>query len=186
MMEVDVGRLLRDPEAGVSLDDLKVDLNQLAKLRNDVRLAFCKRLAIVYLLIVGNVPGRASVRDGKIKAFYAWCNQHLQTAGGKSYAPRTLRHYLEFGFANNPKAKIEAWRTNRDKNHNHQRSMGAAVRDAIKAPAPLLPIRQLKPKYELPTNVAHEVNALMTAWEAASSQARGQFIYMVTGKRVAA
>ena len=30
-----------------------------------------------------------------------------------------------------------------------------------------------------------EVNALMTAWEHASTEARSQFIYMVTGKRVA-
>jgi hypothetical protein len=38
----------------------------------------------------------------------------------------------------------------------------------------------------MPTDVAREVNVLMTAWEQASSQARSQFMYMITGKRIAA
>lgn len=48
-----IEQLLDDPNPEISLDDLKSEINELAKLRDKSRVAFCKRLAVAYLMIVG-------------------------------------------------------------------------------------------------------------------------------------
>ena len=62
--------------------------------------------------------------------------------------------------------------------------IGCAKR-ALPAEGPkVIPIRTLRKKYEISGDVATEVNALMRAWEQASEQARKQFLYLVTNRRV--
>lgn len=66
------------------------------------------------------------------------------------------------------------------------RRFGAAIAHAIKEEAPkVLSITQVKKQCAIPTDIAREVNVLMTAWEAASPQARSQFLYLVCGRKVA-
>lgn len=188
MADTDLNQLLRDPQPGVSLADLKSDLNRLATLRGQARLAFCKRLAIVYMLIVGRVPTRKAPKDGESKKFFAWCDTNLHSGTGKPYGEHALRNYYLVGFSGNPAAAMNARQKAAVDNVKEAWSVRTALKNAIKTPTPLkaVSVIKLRSRYDLPTNVAQEVNAMMTAWEAASSQARNQFIYMVTGKRMAA
>ena len=68
------------------------------------------------------------------------------------------------------------------------RRLGSKLDEAVKTATPpkVVPITKLRSQYSLGTDIATEVNRLMTAWEQASPQGRAQFIYMVTGKRIAA
>ena len=47
------GNLLREPEPTADLEQLARELNELAHVRQNARVAFCRRLAAAYLLIVG-------------------------------------------------------------------------------------------------------------------------------------
>jgi hypothetical protein len=183
-MAYDVTKLLGDPNPGITLDELAKELNELAKVRDSARLAFCKRLAVVYLMIVGHAP-KAGSHDGK--KFYAWCAAKLRSANGKQYTFKTLQAYLRVGFSANPQKLIRQNDKYAVTKGSAIRSLGAAVERAVRTEPPpkVIPITKLKAQ-GLPTDVAREVNALMTAWEQASSQARSQFIYIVTGKRIAA
>lgn len=173
---------LDDPRADISLDQLAVELNELAKIRHSARIAFCKRLAVAYLMIVGHMPKKGSSDGGK---FYKWCAERIRSGNGKAYTFSTLRTYLRVGFAKDPAKLLRQTTAFSNKREQETRSLGAAVQRAVADddPPKVVPIKQLRDKYKLPTDVAREVNALMTAWEQASSQARSQFIYMVTGKR---
>jgi hypothetical protein len=178
-----VESLLADPAADISLDDLKTELNELAKLRDKSRLAFCKRLAVAYLLIVGRVPTMSSPRDDKPKKFFEWCWKNLRTANNKQYSTGTLKTYLSVGFSSNPEKLIKDRAASANDRGNRVRSLGASITHAARSETTpkVVPIMKLREKYKLPTNVAQEVNVLMRAWEQASSQARSQFIYMITG-----
>lgn len=183
-MTADVSKLLADPQPGMTLDQLASELNGLARIRDNARLAFCKRLAVVYMMIVGHRPVAAS-KDGA--KFFEWCNLKLISATGKKYSPRTLGHYLKVGFAKNPQRALNQIVQTNNRAHRESWSIKSAVKHAVTTdnPPKVIPITKLK-QQGMPTDVAREVNVLMTAWEQASSQARSQFIYIVTGKRVAA
>jgi hypothetical protein len=184
-MAYDVTKLLGDPNPGITLDELATELNELAKLRDASRVAFCKRLAVAYLMVVGHVPIGGS-RDGL--KFYKWCDQKIRSANGKRYTIGVLKNYIRVGFASNPQKKYEQLLESSKLYNQRQRAdVRTAIRYAVTTDTPpkVIPITKLKAQ-GLPTDVAREVNALMTAWEQASSQARSQFIYIVTGKRIAA
>jgi hypothetical protein len=183
-MAYDVTKLLGDPNPGITLDELAKELNELAKVRHSARAAFCKRIAVAYLIIVGHPPSRQS-SDG-VK-FYKWCEAKIRSGNGKRYTRSTLKTYIYAGFAQNTEQLVRAADKEANKRVEFSRALGTAVKRAVADPDPpkVIPITKLKAQ-GLPTDVAREVNALMTAWEQASSQARSQFIYIVTGKRIAA
>jgi hypothetical protein len=179
-------QLLSDPAADISLDELKVEINELAKLRDNSRGAFCKRLALVYMILVGRPFGKSEPRDGASAKFFKWCAKNIRTANGKIYSSGTLSAYLRDGFSSNPMVSLKQRRDQSNHRSETMRKLGSKLDEAIKSATPpkVVPITQLRSKYKLPTDVAQEVNQLMRAWEQASSEARAQFIYMVTGKRV--
>jgi hypothetical protein len=179
-------QLLSDPAADISLDELKVEINELAKLRDNSRGAFCKRLAIAYMLLVGRPFGKSEPRDGASSKFFQWCAKNIRTANKKIYSSGTLRSYLQVGFSSNPAVSLKEKRDQSNHRSEMMRKLGSKLDQAVKTATPpkVVPITQLRSKYKLPTDVAREVNVLMSAWEQASSEARSQFIYMVTGKRV--
>ena len=183
-----IEELLSDPNADITLDELKTELNELAKLRDKSRVFFCKRLAVAYLLIVERPLSKSEPNDGKSKKFYEWCWKNIRTANGNQYSTSTLRAYLKDGFSANPAASLRGRRDQSNHRSEKMRQLGSKLDAAVRTAAPpkVVPITRLKTEFKLATNVAQEVNALMRAWEQASSEARGQFIYMVTGKRIAA
>lgn len=191
-MSQDISRYLADPRPGMTLDELARELNELAKIRENARLAFCKRLAVVYLMLVGHKPYRGARDTGK---FIKWCSDKLRSATGKEYKQGTLSKYVWVGFAKNPQKAFDRMmadsarfnRVARQLADGTTQTLGSAVRRAVTTETPprVIPITKLK-QQGMPTDVAREVNVLMTAWEQASSQARSQFMYIVTGKRIAA
>jgi hypothetical protein len=177
----DISKLLADPNPEITLDQLAHELNELAKIRNSARFAFCKRLAMVYLLIVGHPP-----QTGVHVPFYKWCSVNIRSATGKPYTFNTLRGYLKIGFADDPQRIMRERQRLVVIADQKSRAIGSAIRRAVTANNP--PAATSIPKLKaqgMPTDVAREVNVLMTAWEQASSQARSQFMYMITGKRIA-
>jgi hypothetical protein len=183
-----IEQLLADPTSDITLEELKVEINELAKLRDKSRVAFCKRLALVYMMIVGRPRSTEEPNDGKGKKFYEWCRRHLRSANGKEYSTSTLSKYVGVGFSADPAMKLRDLRHQANHRSERMRKLGISLEEAVgRATGPkVVPIGKLQEKYKLPTDVAAEVNTLMRAWEQASSHARAQFIYMVTGKRIAA
>lgn len=183
-MTAELSKFLGDPNPGITLDQLASELNELAKIRDSTRLAFCKRLALAYLMIVGHTP-RKGCRDAT--PFYKWCSDKIRSANGKQYTFHTIGNYLKVGFAKNPQKLMRDRAALSNKSLEISRGIGSAVKRAVMTDAPprVIPITKLKAQ-GMPSDVATEVNRLMTAWEQASSQARSQFIYLVTGKRIAA
>ena len=106
-----IEQLLADPASDISLDELKAEINELAKLRDKSRVAFCKRLAIAYMLIVGRPFGKNQPRDGESGKFFLWCAKNIRTANSKIYSTGTLRTYLAVGFSSNPTSSLKAIRT---------------------------------------------------------------------------
>jgi hypothetical protein len=183
-MTYDVSRLLADPKPGMTLNEIAAELNAIAKIRNDARLSFCKRLAVAYLMIVGHAPKQGSKDAAN---FYKWCSEKIRSANGKRYGVRTLGNYVQIGFDKNPEALMRRKAENIHKHKELSLQLGRAMKRAITTDTPpkVIPMTKLKAQ-GMPTDVAREVNVLMTAWEQASSQARSQFMYIVTGKRIAA
>jgi hypothetical protein len=181
-----IEQLLTDPAKDITLDELKDELNELALVRDKSRVQFCKRLAVAYMLLVGRALSKSEPKDGASGKFYAWCTKNIRSAGGKLYTTSTLRGYLQVGFSSNPEVALKQKRDQANHRSETMRKLGIQVDKAVKkedAPKPI-PITKLKEQYRLPTDVAREVNELMRAWENASSQARAQFIYVVTGKKI--
>lgn len=175
--------LLRDPSPTADLDQLARELNELANIRQSARLAFCKRLAAAYLLLIGHRPNRRSTDGHK---FRDWCDRKIRSSTGKKYSHRTIELYLIVGFSKNPEAMIQARTDDTNRRAHEMRRFGAALTQAVEKEAPkVLSVTQIKSKYRVSGDIAQEVNALMTAWEAASSQARSQFLYLVSGRKVA-
>ena len=177
-----VESLLNDPASDITLPELRDEMNELAKLRQNSRLAFCKRLAIAYMLLIGRRAGPDAPHDGGTPKFLDWCYKNLYTANGKRYSRGTIQNYLGVGFASNPEKYFEARNkviTTFNRKSSHDRKLGAAITAAVKSPAKVISITTLRQKHDLPTNVASEVNALMRAWEQASEQARRQFLRLV-------
>lgn len=177
--------LLEDPSGEASLDVLKQEMNELAVLRQNTRLAFCKRLALVWMIIVQAVPTqgkRTAEENAKRKQFFLWCGKNLRSATGKQYSSGTLKTYLQTGFASNPAEHYNAlMRKDRLRAHK-QRKLISGLHKAIEtAPRPI-PIAVLREKYT--SDIAREVNQLMRCWEESSSEARASFIYQVTGRKL--
>lgn len=183
-----IEQLLSDPAADITLDELKLEINELAKLRDKSRVAFSKRLALAYMLLVGRSYGKREPLDGESKKFFLWCAHHIRTANGKVYSTGTLRAYLRVGFSGNPATTLKAIRAGANHRSELMRRLGSKIDAAVWSAAPPKPvsITKLRTQFKLPSNVAQEVNSLMTAWEQASPEARAQFIYSVTGRRLAA
>lgn len=183
-----VESLIADPPSDISLKDLIAELNELAALRQNARLAFCKRLAIAYMLLIGRRVDPGAPRDGGSAKFQKWCDENLKTANNKRYSSSTIRTYLTVGFAGNPeKYYEERSKINRDcavirhRKDERDRKIGLALVAAASSSEPqkVVSIASLKRDYELTSNVAQEVNKLMTAWEQASTTARKQFLKLV-------
>lgn len=183
-MKADVTeKLLADPREGISLEELAAELNALARVRDSARIAFCKRLAVAYLLVVGHRPQNGS-QDGV--RFYDWCEKKIKSASGKRYTASTLRTYLLVGFSGNPEKMMRKRSQISTRIGTHNRQVGSALAAAVRDnSSKVVSLRELR-RRGVPSNVAQEVNTLMRAWEEASPEARAQFIYAVTGKRLAA
>lgn len=176
--------LLDKPRPGITLDELAKELNALAKIRDSARVAFCQRLAIAYLMIVGHRPKGGPGNDGA--PFYQWCADRIRAANGARYSPRTLKHYVGVGFSKNPALAVERQLKTGSRTSEDRRTLGSAIYRAVRSeysPKPVS-VTRLRTEHKMPSDVATEVNRLMTAWEQASPTARAQFIYMVTGKRL--
>jgi hypothetical protein len=190
-MSNDVQKYLADPNPGITLDELARELNELGGIRDSARLAFCKRLAVAYLMVVGHRPIKGG-HDGK--KFYDWCERKIRSGNGKTYKINSLKASLRVGFASNPEKALSkivdaskySQRNLRNVEGGH--TVASAIKRAVTTENPPKPatVTKLRSQFKLPTDVAREVNQLMTAWEQASSQARSQFMYMITGKRIAA
>lgn len=182
-----IEQILSNPDPEASLEALRDELNELAKLRETSRVAFCKRLALVYMLVVGRPLGKDEPKDGGSTKFYRWCSKNIWSASKKPYTTSTLRAYLRVGFSSDPAIALKTLRQGANRTSEISRKVGTALRHALSAePKKVLPITKLRTKFSLPGNVAAEVNALMHAWESAGPEARSQFIYLVTGKRLEA
>lgn len=175
--------LLADPAPTADLNQLARELNELAKVRQNARLAFCRRLAAAYLLIVGHRP---STRSSDGRKFRTWCDENIHAANGKRYSHRTLELYLIIGFARNPESIIAQRTNDTNKRAQKMRRFGAALAQAPNKDAPKVwSIKEARAKLDVSTDVARELNILMKAWEDASPQARSQFLYIVAGRKVA-
>lgn len=181
-----IEQLLSDPAADITLDELAVEINELAKLRDNSRVAFCKRLALAYLIIVGRPLSKNEPADGAGKRFFGWCAKHIRTANNKIYSTGTLRAYVSVGFSANPAAVLKARRRQANHRSETMRRLGCKIEAAVSAPPKVVPITKLRSRFNLPTNVAREVNDLLAAWDRASPEARAQFIYIATGRRLQA
>ena len=140
--------LLADPAADISLADLKAELNELAKLRDKSRLAFCKRLAVAYLLLVGHKYGTGAPRSSEPKKFFEWAWKNLRSANDKQYSTGTLKSYLAVGFSANPE-KLLAQRTAlHAKRSEAVRVIGNEIMKAVREDIELkgVPITRLKEK----------------------------------------
>lgn len=180
-----IEHILQDPDPGITLDQLKDELNELAKLRSDSRVAFCKRLAVAYMLLVGRPYSKREPNDGGSTKFFAWCHKNIRTANSKEYSSGTLGAYLRVGFSNDPAIALKTIRHNANRTSEVSRKLGVAVREAIVARSKkVVPIPKLQERLKVTHDVAREVNNLMRAWEEASSEARSQFIYLVTGRKI--
>jgi hypothetical protein len=185
-MTTDLSKFLADPKPGITLDELAKELNELARIRESTRLAFCKRLAVVYLMIVGHAPTKGGTGNGG-KKFHEWCSAKIRSGNGKQYSAHYLNTSVRAGISKNPAGFLRRLNDSSNRVAVETRSFRDAVVRAVTAETPpkVIPMTKLKAQ-GMPTDVAREVNVLMTAWEQASSQARSQFMYMITGKRIAA
>lgn len=174
--------LLTDPKPDISLSELKADLNELAKLRQNTRLQFCKRLAIVYFLICGRRYSKEAPKDDATSKFLRWCEQNIRTYNGKRYASNTLRGYLFVGFSSNPEKALSKRQAESNHTNEVNRKLGSRIRQAIQTDCPPrpVPVATIRQKFEVNRDVASEVNALMRAWEQACPEARRIFIQHVT------
>ena len=173
--------LLTDPRSDISLPELRAELNELAKLRHNSRLSFCKRLAVAYLLIVGRRFSMNAPRDGGTKKFTLWCTENIRTANNKNYSTGTLLSYLNIGFSASPEKTLAKEAQRQANSSEKNRNLGAKIKLAIErpvAPKPI-PIIQLRERFDLNRDVATEVNQLMRAWEQACPEARRIFIQQV-------
>jgi hypothetical protein len=173
--------LLLDPVSDITLEELRAEMNELAKLRHGARLSFCKRLAVAYLKLIGHRPAHGSSDGSK---FRAWCNHNLLSATGKRYSSGTIDNYLKVGFSANPEKYLKDDARARKRRDERMRKLGGGLARAIANGGKVVPITRLKSKHKLSGDVAGQVNALMKAWEEAAPHARAQFIYMVTGSRL--
>lgn len=178
--------LLSDPMAGVTLNQLRDELNELAKIRDKARLQFCKRLALVYVMLIGRrmIKGPKSRDDGTNK-FLHWCTDNIHSRNGKKYSRSTLLAYLTVGFSSSPEKCLET----KDKASHSWARQAEKISVSIKhactqTPKAPISVKKLKTNYQMSSSVAQEVNSLMTIWEKASSQARSQFIYFITGRKI--
>lgn len=171
-----IEQLLMAPDPEATLEDLKNELNELAKLRDTSRVAFCTRLAAAYMLFTGRPLSKEEPKDGSSKKFYEWCRTNIRSGNGKEYSTGTLRSYLGVGFSANPTVALRQKREMGNRRSELMRHLGMQVEKAIRAESKpkVVPITKLREKFKLPSNVAQEVNSLMRAWEEASSEARGQ------------
>ena len=180
-------QLLLDPSSDASLDELKQELNELAKLRTSARLAFCKRIAVAYMILVGHVPAEAKLTGrSDAKKFYQWCALNLRTSNDKPYSKSTLRAYVGVGFDTNPALALNKIRSAvvvaRHKSHDDTkrgRLLGVAI---IRPTAAIVKLPSNR-KDPISSNISQEINTLMSAWEQASAQARRSFLYMITGQQ---
>ena len=179
---VDISKYQDDPSPSITLPELARELNAIAKLRDNLRLAFCKRIAVAYLSIVGHTPLNGSA-DGR--KFYVWCEENLRSGTNKKYTHSALRTYLRIGLAKNPQKLLRGMTIISNRRGTQVRQIGAAVVRAIGDDTKkVVSVRKLRER--MPTNVAQEVNELLRAWEHASPEARSQFLYYVTGRKIAA
>jgi hypothetical protein len=177
--------LLLDPSSDASLDELKGELNELARLRQGSRVAFCKRLAVVYMIIVGQRPRQGRKANGDAAKFVKWCTTNIQSATGKRYTRGTLLSYISVGFSANPEKLIVDSARKAKRRDEKMRKLGSGLSKAIDNGTKVVPITKLRDQSNLTGNIATQVNAMMRSWEQADPQARSQFIYMVTGIRIA-
>lgn len=181
-----IEQILDEPDPNATLDDLKAELNELAKLRERSRVAFCRRLAIVYLTLVGRPMTREAPRDNGSEKFYLWCRKNLRSANGKEYSTTTLRKYVAVGFSGNPVTALKELRASANRISEVARKLGSALIKNVKEEQATKVVPIVKLRERLPNDVAREVNNLMRAWEQASSEARAQFLYHVTGRKISA
>ena len=182
-------RLLLDPGSDTSLDDLKRELNALAHLRTDSRLAFCKRIAVAYMIIVGHAPNERTLTGREnARKFYLWCAENIRTANDKRYSKPTLRAYVDVGFSVNPANKLQEIRAHvekaRHKSHEDAkrgRLILAATISPKNTKAPVSISKKVQSSFG--SDVSGEINALIFAWDSASAQARKAFLYMITGAK---
>lgn len=177
-----IEELLADPRSDAGLPELRAELNELAKLRQNSRLAFCKRLALAYMLVVGRRYGSDAPKDGGTNKFTRWCDQNIKSATGQRYRVGTIVGYLAVGFAASPeKALVKANRAV-VRIDARKRKLGAAIIRAMDKPEPPkpVPIARLRERFDINRDVATEVNQLMRAWEQACPEARRIFIQQVT------
>lgn len=178
--------LLADPVSDITLAALRDELNALAKLRHNARVAFCARLAAAYALIAGTGYGNGKRNPVGTKKFCAWCDSNIKSATGKAYSHATLYQYLLVGEAGNPDKYLRSRHQQSHDSISANRRLGASLMAASKMPPQkVVSITALKKAHSLPSNVATEVNQLMRAWEGASEEARRQFLHMVSGRRSA-
>jgi len=175
-------RLLSEPEPTLSLAQLADDLNALANIRQNARVAFCRRLAAAYLLIVGHRPNTRSSDGSK---FREWCDKNIHSANKKPYSHRTLELYLIIGFSKNPEKIVRQRVDDANRRAHHMRRFGAAIAHAVENNVTALPVTKIRKQFDTTGDVAQEINALMRAWEQASTTARNHFLYLVSGQKIA-
>lgn len=177
--------LLADAPSDVTLEQLRADLNALGRLRQDARIAFCKRLALAYVKLIGRRLGYDRKEDGGTTKFLQWCAENIKSSSNKQYARRTLVNYLQVGFAADPVKAFESRIHETTTTNESSRKLGVALKKAVakeEAPRPIS-ITVLRKKYSYTPDIASEVNALMRAWEDASPESRKQFLYLVTDRK---
>lgn len=173
--------LLQAPSADADLESLKDELNALAKIRYNARLSFCLRLASAYLLICNRPFSRKANHDGGTKKFCLWVRKNLRSANGKSYSDSTIRDYLAVGFNTDPAGWLRKKQHQQLARTRKMLRFASAVKKRIPLPPQPLPtLLQLEKRNRISSDVALEVNRLMTAWESASPLARETFFKLIS------
>ena len=170
--DAETAKLLKCDPGDVSLSSLGTEIRKLLRMREDVKIALAVRLAIAHKIITtGQTPERS---------FVEWCRRNV-VLNGKAIGTHSIWRLVRIGSAKNPiKAYEEIKKAEREKQAEKLARMqkeAALGRNVI-----AIDTGEMRPKPQgtsISADVSQEMNALMTAWEHASPEARRQFLYMI-------
>ena len=170
--DAETARLLKIDPSDISLPALGTEIRKLLRMREDVKIALAVRLAIAHKIITtGQTPERS---------FVEWCRKNV-VLNNKAIGTHSIWRLVRIGSARNPiKAYEDIKKTEREKQAIKLARMqkeAAAGRNVI-----AIDTGEMRPKPQgarISEDVSQQMNALMTAWEHATPEARKQFLYMI-------
>jgi hypothetical protein len=170
-----------------TMGDLAAHIRLLLNDHLVAKAALCQRLAVAKMRHengdCGNIPWRR------------WCEANVRKPDGRPYSPQTIYAFTRIGRSADVTAAWDAYRTHTGIHHDRTNSKRMAEIARKLGPAfiektlalPLAPARKglrwdckSGPHARAAADAAREFNALMTAWDVASEQARGMFLRAIS------